>query len=168
MNTQVFWAQEVEAFAQAFYDPKRKPTDQGKLYTATDPAAGRFSDKLDEDEQETFRKTLTQFLRLYAAITQMVRIEDTDLEKLYTFGRLLRARLPKCEGGGVLAIDGDVGLEYYRPKKTSEGDAPLHVKCKTVLPQHPVAHSNCIRARSTTLQRPKSAWWTSGRHMGLP
>lgn len=125
VNTQVFWAQELEAFAKAFYDPKRKPSDQGKLYAATDPAVGRFREKLDEDEQETFRKTLTQFLRLYAAITQMVRIEDTDLEKLYTFGRLLRARLPKREGGGTLEIDDDVGLEYYRLKKTSEGDASL-------------------------------------------
>jgi type I restriction enzyme R subunit len=122
---QYFWAQEVEAFASAFYDPKRKPQDQGKLYAATDPAVGRFSEEPDEDQQEAFRKTLTQFLRLYAAITQMVRIEDTDLEKLYTFGRLLRARLPKREGGGALAIDGDVGLEYYRLKKTSEGDASL-------------------------------------------
>lgn len=122
---QYFWAQEVEAFAKAFYDLKRKPQDQGKLYAATDPAVGRFSDEPDEDRQEEFRKTLTQFLRLYAAITQMVRIEDTDLEKLYTFGRLLRSRLPKREGGGALAIDGDVGLEYYRLKKTSEGDASL-------------------------------------------
>ena len=122
---QYFWTQEVEAFATAFYDPKRKPQDQGKLYAATDPAVERFGREPDEDRREGFRKALTQFVRLYAAITQMVRIEDASLEKLYTFGRLLRARLPKREGGGALEIEGDVGLEYYRLKKTSEGDVSL-------------------------------------------
>ncbi|MDU8928316.1 type I restriction endonuclease [Alisedimentitalea sp. MJ-SS2] len=122
---QYFWAQEVEAFAAAFYDPNRKRKDQGKLYAATDPAIDRFSNEPDEDRQEEFRKTLTQFLRLYAAITQMVRLQDLELEKLYTFGRLLRARLPKRDGGGGIQIDDDVGLEYYRLKKTSESDASL-------------------------------------------
>jgi len=40
-----------------------KPSDQGKLYAATDPAVGRFGDKLDEDEQETFKSGLLQRLR---------------------------------------------------------------------------------------------------------
>ena len=66
-------------------------------------------------------------MRLYAAITQMIRLQDVELEKLYTFGRLVRARLPKREGGGGLEIEGDVGLEYYRLRKTAETDASLKV-----------------------------------------
>ena len=123
---QYFWAQEVEAFAKAFYDPGRKPQDQGKLYAATDPAVQRFTEEPDEERREAFRKSLTQFVRLYAAITQMIRLQDVELEKLYTFGRLLRARLPRREGGDGVQIDGDVGLEFYRLKKTSESDASLN------------------------------------------
>ena len=123
---QYFWTQEVEAFAKAFYDPGRKPQDQGKLYAATDPAVARFTAEPDEERRETFRKSLTQFVRLYAAITQMIRLQDVELEKLYTFGRLLRARLPRREGGDGVQIDGDVGLEFYRLKKTSESDASLN------------------------------------------
>ena len=122
---QYFWTQEVEAFAAAFYDPNRKAQDQGKLYAATDPAVRRFTDEPDEERREAFRKSLTQFMRLYAAITQMIRLQDVELEKLYTFGRLLRARLPKREGGSGLEIEGDVGLEYYRLRKTAETDVSL-------------------------------------------
>ena len=118
-------AEEIERFARAFYDPERQPADQGKLYAATDPAVDRFTHEEDEDRQEGFRKTLTQYVRLYAAISQMVRIEDVDLDKLYAFGRLLRARLPVRQGGGGLHLGDDVGLEYYRLKKTGETDASL-------------------------------------------
>ena len=120
-------AGEIERFARAFYDPKRKATDQGKLYAATDPAVDRFTHDEDEDRQEGFRKVLTQFVRLYAAISQMVRIEDVDLDKLYAFGRLLRARLPARQGGGTLHLGDDVGLEYYRLRKSGEMDASLAV-----------------------------------------
>ena len=118
-------AVEIERFARALYNPKRERTDQGKLYAATDPAVDRFLHDEDEDRQEGFRKALTQFVRLYAAISQMVRIEDVDLEKLYTFGRLLRTRLPARQGMGALQFGDDVGLEYYRLRETGKTNASL-------------------------------------------
>ena len=85
----------------------------------------RFTDEPDDDRKEDFRTKLTQYVRLYAAITQMIRLADPELERLYSFGRLLRARLPRREDGGAIDLDDDVRLEYYRLQRTSEGDVSL-------------------------------------------
>jgi type I restriction enzyme R subunit len=54
-----------------------------------------------------------------------VNYGDTDLEKLYAFGRLLITKLKIDDGSGPLFIDDDVKLSYYRLAKTHEGSASL-------------------------------------------
>lgn len=62
---------------------------------------------------------------LYAFLSQIIPFQDTDLEKLYTFIRLLIPRLPKRSIGPGLVFDDEVNLKYYRLQKTSEGSISL-------------------------------------------
>jgi type I restriction enzyme R subunit len=126
---QFFWKQDVENFAKVFFKPRAKqhPSDQGLLNAALDPAVGRFNAENDEDRREEFRSQLLSYVRLYGFVSQIAAFGDPELEKLYAFARFLRLKLPKREGGGLLDLDDDVTLTYYRIDKTYEGAVILPV-----------------------------------------
>jgi type I restriction enzyme, R subunit len=67
----------------------------------------------------------TSYLRLYAFISHVMPFTDTDLEKLYTFGRFLLLTLPKPAETDALRLDEEVQLKYYRIQKLSEGAISL-------------------------------------------
>ena len=123
---QVYLWSEVEALARAFYTPKvaGKQADISQLYTYLDPALDRFQ-ALEGERQEEFRRTLRAYVRLYAFISHVMPFTDTDLEKLYTFGRFLLLTLPRPEETDALRLDEEVQLKYYRIQKLSEGTIPL-------------------------------------------
>lgn len=124
-NFQYFYAQDVEDFASAFFKVKGKPTEkqQASLHAVIDPVISRFADEPDEERQEEFRGLLASYVRLYAFVGQMVSLADVGLEKLYVFARLLKTKLPRREGGGIIELDDEVALTYYRTQKTFEGSA---------------------------------------------
>ena len=126
---QYFWAQEVLEFAKVFFKPAAamKPSDQGLLHKLLDPAVGRFAAEPDEDRREEFRGLLLSYIRLYGFVSQIARFGDPDLERLYAFMRLLRTKLPKREGGGLLDLDDDVTLTFYRMDQTYEGAVALPI-----------------------------------------
>ncbi len=92
-----------------------------------DPAVARFNAEKDEDRREEFRSQLLSYVRLYGFVSQIAAFGDPELEKLYAFARFLRLKLPKREGGGLLDLDDDVTLTYYRMDKTYEGAVALPV-----------------------------------------
>ena len=57
------------------------------------PINKRF-DGLSEDEHVDFRGQLTDYVRLYAFLAQVLTFADVDLEKLYVFARHLRRLIP--------------------------------------------------------------------------
>ena len=123
---QVYHKPEVEEFCKVFYKPKRNQTasDHARMNACIDPAVGRFSE-LDEEEREEFRKTLTAFRNLYSFLSQVIPFQDTDLEKMYSYIRFLRTKLPRGESGPAYYFDDDVSLKYYRLQKTGEGSIDL-------------------------------------------
>ncbi len=124
---QYFWRQEVEDFARVFFKPRaaQKPSDQGLLHRALDPAVGRFAAEPDAERREAFRSQLVSFVRLYGFASQIAAFGDPELEKLYAFARMLARKLPRREGGGVLDLDDDVSLAYYRLDRTFTGAVAL-------------------------------------------
>ncbi len=124
---QYFWRQEVEDFARVFFKPRvaQKPSDQGLLHRALDPAVGRFSAEPDAERREAFRSQLASFVRLYGFASQIAAFGDPELEKLYAFARMLARKLPRREGGAALDLDDDVSLAYYRLDRTFTGSVEL-------------------------------------------
>ena len=122
----VYQQSEVDDFASVFYLPahKQQPTDHARLEAALQPARDRFA-ALDEDPQEAFRDRLTNYVRLYTFLSQIIPYADCDLERLYSYGRMLLPRLHTPDGGGPIDLGGDVELEYYRIQKISSGAISL-------------------------------------------
>jgi len=123
---QVFFPDEVEAFAKVFYAPKEKQdaADQARLYALLGPPVRQFT-ALDEETQEEFRGVLSAYRNLYGFLSQILPFCDPDLEMLYTFVRFLLAKLPRRPDGPTYWFDEEVALQFYRLQKTSEGPIPL-------------------------------------------
>lgn len=119
---QVYFQSEIDAFASVFFKRDASPTkDQAKLYALTSPAKDRFSNLKTEELKDSFKKSLISFVRLYSFLSQIMPFQDVELEKFYSYGRLLLNRLPKTDASERLKLDNDVTLQYYRLQKISEG-----------------------------------------------
>ena len=125
---QVYWTQEIEAFANVYFDPKTKlnnPKQQKHLYAFTDPAVDRFKAIAEEEKQDEFKKGLRTWTNLYAFLSQIMPFIDSAFEKFYAYAKLLQTRLPKRELSESLHLDDEVALEYYRLQKIKEGSIEL-------------------------------------------
>jgi type I restriction enzyme R subunit len=125
---QVYWTQEIEAFANIYFDPKTKlnnPKQQKHLYAFTDPAVDRFKAIEKEEKQDEFKKGLRSWTNLYAFLSQIMPFIDSEFEKFYAYAKLLQIRLPKRELSESLHLDDEVALEYYRLQKIKEGAIQL-------------------------------------------
>ena len=126
-GAQIYYHQEVEAFARAFFKPKKKQreADNAAMHSALDPAVDRFKAIEDEDEREEFRGQLQAFCNLYGFLAQVVPFSDADLEKRYVFGKMLLRKLPAKGSGPKVDLGDDVALQYYRLDMVEEGDLLL-------------------------------------------
>ncbi len=124
----VFLDSEVEAFCKIFYAPKSQQSvrDHGLMNAQLKPAVDRFT-ALEDDQKEEFRNRLSGFVSLYGFLAQVMPFQDDDLEGLYTFGRFLLKSLPRPGSGGVIDLDDDVSLRYYRLQRTGERDIVLKI-----------------------------------------
>ncbi len=125
---QIYWTQEIEAFANVYFDPKTKlnnPKHQKHLYAFTDPAVDRFKAISEEEKRDEFKKGLRTWTNLYAFLSQIMPFIDSEFEKFYAYVKLLQTRLPKRELSGSLHLDDEVALEYYRLQKIKEGSIEL-------------------------------------------
>ena len=133
-QTGVYQQSEVDDFASVFYLPahRQQPTDHARLEAALQPARDRFAALDDEDAQEEFRDQLTAYVRLYTFLSQIIPYSDCELERLYSYGRMLLPRLAAPDGGDPIDLGGDVELEYYRIQKISSGAISLEGDDATV------------------------------------
>ncbi|MGI9250583.1 MAG: type I restriction endonuclease subunit R [Pseudohongiellaceae bacterium] len=124
---QVYHKAEVEEFCKVFFKPKlnQSPDDHARMNACIDPAVKRFSEIEEEEEREEFRKELIAFRNLYAFMAQVIPFHDSDLEKLYSYIRLLLSKLPRRGRGPIYNFDDEVSMKYYRLEKISEGSIQL-------------------------------------------
>lgn len=139
----VYFQTEVEGFAEAFFDPKRK---QASLHTHLKPAADRFA-QLEEEQADQFRKDLGTFLRMYDFLSQIVPYGDPDLEKLYVFGKNLMPRIAeRDDASSILELDSDVRLTHYRLQKL--GEQQLDLATGNVVKLSPVSEAGSGKAKT--------------------
>jgi type I restriction enzyme R subunit len=131
IKANVFLWSEVEAFADAFYNPKVKT--QGALHAQLKPGFDRFKD-LEEEQQELFRRDIGSFVRLYEFLSQIVPYNDPELEKLYVYGKHLMPRLAEAARSELLSLDSDVRLTHYRLQKLGEQSLDLEKAEVVTLP----------------------------------
>ena len=106
----VYTNADVDSFAKVYFDSK---STQDRLYAALAPMLERFR-ALSLEEQQGFRHQLTEYVRLYAFLAQVLTFTDTDLEKLYVFARHLRRLLPADRVDLPREVQQNIDMESYR------------------------------------------------------
>ena len=117
----VYTEEDVEAFARVFF-ADGSTLDQ--VYTVLAPVVARFSD-LQEGERQDFRGQVTDYVRLYSFLAQVLTFLDADLEKLYVFARHLRRLLSGKREELPREIQQNIDMESYRIQQTGSGRVTL-------------------------------------------
>jgi type I restriction enzyme R subunit len=112
---------DIDAFAKVYFDVK---ATQDQLYAVLAPVVERVR-QLSEAEQHDFRSQLTDYVRLYAFLAQVLTFADADLEKLYVFARHLRRLLPGDRAELPREVQQNIDMESYRIQETGSGKIAL-------------------------------------------
>jgi len=118
----VYTESDVEEFAKVYFNPRTK---QDQLYAVLAPLVERYEEELSRDERTEFRGLLTDYVRLYAFLSQVLTFKDTDLEKLYVFARHLRRLLKGDRDELPREVQQNIDMESYRIQKTGSGRIAL-------------------------------------------
>ena len=125
-GVQIYTRSEIDAFATVFYDPKCQQKD---LHAHIAPAVDRYQKRrkcaVEEDNKEAldvldlFRKDVGSFIRLYDFLSQIIRYDDTDLEKRSLFFAHLLPSLDQETVHQTVDLTG-VKLTHYRLEALEE------------------------------------------------
>lgn len=125
----VYQEREVEEFAKKFYQ-KTIPT-LSILSPILKPAVERY-EALEDKQKDEFKSLIHGFNRSYSFITQICRMFDKDMQKLYVFTKYLTKLLP-IDNSEKINLEDALLLEYYKLQKTAEGNITLE-KTEGVVP----------------------------------
>ncbi|MCX7031086.1 MAG: putative DNA binding domain-containing protein [Spirochaetes bacterium] len=129
----VFTQGDLDAYARAWFD---QSASMDRLYAALGPTKDRV-EALSKEERHDFRDRLTDFIRLYAFLAQILTFADVDLEKLYLFGRGLRRLLREERETLPVEVQQNIDMESYRIQQTAAGQIKLKRGSGTLDPAGP-------------------------------
>jgi type I restriction enzyme R subunit len=130
LRDEIFIEQDVDDLAEILWNQPNK-------LELLQPILDRIRDQWRQQEQsqrEEFRSKLQQFIRLYGFLAQVITFADIDLEKFYTFVRLLNRKLDPRESGKL-------------PKEVLDA-----VKLDSLRIEHTASTSIALLQQDTTLE----------------
>lgn len=114
-------AAEIDRFVTRFVEARKRTDERPILEGIFRQAVTRFTETLNDTEQEEFRQTLASFLRFYSFIAQVISLGDTDLEKMHIYGSWLKRMLPSRQAPqGEDVTDDMLDMAAYRLEKQGE------------------------------------------------
>lgn len=124
---QLFSQDDVNQWCEIWFRPKTSLTgsEHKKLNTLLDPIVENYK-ALQDPQKEQFKNQLTSFRNLYLFLAQIIPYQDSELEKLYAYGRFLLKKLPRSTQAPKIDLSGDIELKFYRLEKISEGKIDLN------------------------------------------
>jgi type I restriction enzyme R subunit len=139
-------ASELDNVTNIYY---RHPQAVDQLEAAISPIVERFDDA-EEDNQNRFRDLLTEYVRLYLYLSQIVKFTDVDLEQLYSLGHLLLTKIQPSQQESPFTLPQGIELEAYRIQETFSGSISLDNTTETEL-QAPVIKGSGTPAARTAV-----------------
>lgn len=117
---------EVNKFSDTYFISQLESQDRIFLEKLVRNAVQRFDYEEDEGKQEEFRQLLKSYMRFYSFVAQVMRLEDTGLEKLYAYVSWLSRLLPNREIPAEIEITEDMlRLQAFRLERKEQGSASL-------------------------------------------
>lgn len=101
----------------------QKKNSMGQMTSVLKPVADRYNLKNPEESYQ-FRRQARSLVKWYSYISQVVRMFDREMHHEYLFLRYLIDTI-QAEKEEDVDLDGKLGLEYYKLKKTFEGAIQL-------------------------------------------
>jgi type I restriction enzyme R subunit len=130
---QIIDENEVNKFATTYYKNNLDADDRISLEKLVRNAVTRFEYET-EDKKEEFRQLLKSYMRFYSFVSQVMRLGDTSLEKLFSYSSWLSKLLPNREVPPDVEITEDmVRLKAFRLEKKEQGKASLSKGSKVAL-----------------------------------
>ena len=118
--------EEIKRFAETFHKGPLNGGDRARLEGLVREAVARFEADDDEGRQEEFRQLLRSYMRFYSFVAQVVRLDDTGLEKLYAYASWLSRLLPNRQVPPDIEITDDMlWLQAFKIERKQEGTASL-------------------------------------------
>ncbi len=115
---------DIHNFAVLFFNASTK---QDSLYASLAPSVAHYK-TLPAAEREDFRQRLTDYVRLYAFLAQILTFADADLEKFYAFARYLRRLLPPDRAELPREVQQNIDMESFRIQRIRGGKITLERK----------------------------------------
>jgi type I restriction enzyme R subunit len=137
-------ASELDKVTNIYY---RNPQAVDQLEAAISPVVERFDDA-EEDNKNRFRDLLTEYVRLYLYLSQIIKFIDVDLEKLYSLGHLLLTKIQPSQQESPFTLPQGIELEAYRIQETFSGSINLDNTAETELQAPVIKGSGTPTARA--------------------
>jgi len=145
----VYTESDTDRFATVYFD---SGATQDQLYAVLALVVQRFKE-ISKEEQDDFRHQLTDYVRLYAFLAQILTFADPDLEKFYVFARHLRRLLPAGREELPREIQQNIDMESYRIQQTGSGKIALERKQGVLDPMSSMGGHSTAREEMETLSR---------------
>jgi len=149
LNFGLYTDTDIENYARVYFNNK---ATQDQLYAALEPICDRFGE-LSHEEQHDFLGQLTDYVRLYAFLAQVLTFADPELEKLYVFSRHLRRLLPMDQDELPREVQQNIDIESYRIQETSRGKISLERRTGQLDPVRTKPHYDIEEEELETLSR---------------
>ena len=126
---QLFDRDQVTEWCAIWFRPKVSLTggEHKKLNALMDAVIQDQYQALEEPEQDQFKSQLSSFCKLYLFLAQIIPYQDSDLEKLYAYGRCLLKKLPRPDQDTIVDISNLIELKCYRLEEVSRGSIDLNM-----------------------------------------
>lgn len=136
-QTATYTADDVAAFGNEYFARKGR---QDVLLAIILPVVENYV-HLEKEERETFKKTLRQFVNLYAFLSQIITFQDVSLEKYYQFARYLHKVLPKENERLPVDVIENIDMDSYRVAMTSSGRVMINADGVLKRPEEGLLHT---------------------------